>query len=152
MAPFLKVCCAVCNPVVFIPRARPLTQGIRTGIFIPLLLTACHIQWRRRVKRRSVNKVMVFTTVFYGLMIILVCSICCFFAHVPLTGGFQHWVISLIHFLHGIAFLPPGEDMEMYFQNFANPLVVCKVTLLQVEIIIADWVMVSITNLVRGTG
>jgi len=55
------------------------------------------------VKRCSVNKVMVFTTVFYGLMIVL------------------HWVVTLIHFLRGVVFLPPGEDMEIFSRTFRIP-------------------------------
>jgi Na+-translocating ferredoxin:NAD+ oxidoreductase RnfE subunit len=46
-----------------------LTLAGRAGIFIPLLLTSCYVQWRRRAERHTINPVMVFTTVFYGLTV-----------------------------------------------------------------------------------
>ena len=42
--------------------------------------------------------------------------------------------------------------METFFQNTSNPLYVCKVTLLQVEVLVGVWVMVSNNILAGGSG
>lgn len=42
--------------------------------------------------------------------------------------------------------------METFFQNTSNPLVVGKVALLQTEILVGYWIMVSVTTLDRGLG
>lgn len=145
-----RACCTVC-----IPAARDnsessiLTLPERIGAFIPLFLVACCVQWRKRSKKRSVNVVMVFTTVFYGLTITSVCSIQ---NHAPLwvflADSFQHWVVSFIHALRGILCLPPGGNTEGFFGNTSNPLFVCKLTLLQIKVLVADWIMVIIVTLV----
>jgi len=95
---------------------------------------------------------MVFTTAFYALAVVLVCSTHCFFTKILLTGGCQHWSFSCIHTLRGIFFLPPKEDMETFFEDFSNPLFVCKATLLQIEVLVGGWIMVSITTLAQGLG
>ncbi|KAF9652980.1 hypothetical protein BDM02DRAFT_3183308 [Thelephora ganbajun] len=120
------------NCVTGMPQARftiPFILGIffenvLYGVFVPFLLTACYAQCRKLVKGRSVNKVMVFATVFYGLTITL------------------HWVVSTVHGLRGILFLPSGGDTATFFQNTSSPLFVCKVTLLQIEILVGDWIMI----------
>jgi len=130
-------------PVVY-PRVRVLTPDGWAGIFLPLVFTAGYVQWQKRVRRDGINKVMAFTTVFYGLTITTVCSIHCILIRVLLTGPGQHWVFTFIHGLRGILFLPPGEDMETFFQDTSTPLVVGGAALLQIEVLVGYWVMVSI--------
>ena len=57
---------------VFFPGACLLTPDGWTGIFIPLVFTAGYVQWQKRLRRDGINKVMVFTTVFYGVAITIV--------------------------------------------------------------------------------
>lgn len=137
---------------IFVLRARRLILYGRKGIYIPLLLTAFYVQWQKRVKRDRVNKIMAFTTVFYGLTITLVCNIHRSLPRMLLINTGQHWLFTFIRGLRGVLFLPPGEDMENFFQTISNPLSVCKVVLLQVEILVGVWIMVSTCTLARESG
>ena len=71
---------------------------------------------------------------------------------VLLTNPGQHWVFTFLHGLHGVLFLLPGEDMETFFQNTSKPLVVGGAALLQVEVLVGYWVMVSTIALDREFG
>ena len=42
------------------------------GVFIPLFVTACCVQWNKFSKKQEVNRVMVFSTVFFGFTITFV--------------------------------------------------------------------------------
>ncbi|KAF9793004.1 hypothetical protein BJ322DRAFT_1103445 [Thelephora terrestris] len=94
------------------------------GIFVPLLLTSCYVQWRRRAERHTTNPVMVFTTVFYGLTVTAT------------------WVLSFTKGMRGILFLPPGENAEAFFGDFSNPLMIAKVTILEIQVLVADCIMI----------
>lgn len=91
---------------------------------------------------------MVFTTVFYGLTITLVCNTHRFLPRVLLTGA-QHWLFTFIRGLRGVLFLRPNEDMETFFRTISNPLSVCKVMVLQTEILVGIWIMVRIDTLAQ---
>ena len=57
-------------------------------------------------------------------------------------------MFSFIHALRGSLRRLSGEDMEAYFQNTSNPLLVSKMAVLQTEVLIGDLIMVSITAFV----
>jgi len=61
-------------------------------------------------------------------------------------------VLTFLHGLRGVLFLLPGEDMETFFQDTSKPLVVGGAALLQAEVLVGYWVMVSTITLVRGFG
>lgn len=54
-----------------------LTPDVCIGIFLPLVFTAGYVQWQKRLRRDGINKVMVFTTIFYGLAVTAVCGVHC---------------------------------------------------------------------------
>jgi len=129
-----------------------LTPGGWAGIFVPLVFTAGYVQWKKRLRRDGINKVMVFATVFYGLAVTIVCRIPCVPPRVLLANPGQHWVLTFLYGLRGILFLPPGEDMETFFQDTSKSLVVGGAALLQVEVLVGYWIMVSTLTLVRELG
>lgn len=137
---------------VFFPGTRVLTPDVGAGVFIPLVFTAGYVQWQKRLRRDGINKVMVFATVFYGVAITMVGCVPCDLRRVLLTNPGQHWVFTFLHGLHGVLFLPPGEDMETFFQDTSKPLVVGGAALLQVEVLVGYWVMVSTIAPVRESG
>ena len=66
------------------------------GCFIPLLIVASYAQWKKVSRGRKVNLVMAFTTVFYGLTIIVVSNFC---------GRVVHRSLGLIELEHSTASL-----------------------------------------------
>ena len=112
---------------------------VNTGICIPFFFTARYVRWRKLASGRDVNKVMVFTMVFYGLAITLVCTIHHFyfeFSH----RGCQHWALIFVHVLPGFLRFSPEGEVELF----------SKTTVIQIEVLIGDWIVASTTTFARS--
>ena len=75
-------------------RARALILDGRTGIYVPLFLTACYVQWQKGVKKDYADRIMAITTVFYGLILTMVCN---FRRSPPRSFAYCNWSALAIH-------------------------------------------------------
>ena len=66
---------------------RRWTLYLPIGLFIPLLIVASYVQWKKVSRGRKINLVMAFTTAFFGLSTIAVSNLC---------DGAIHQSLSLI--------------------------------------------------------
>lgn len=57
-------------------------------------------------------------------------------------------MVNFVYAIRGVFFLPPGKNMEVFFGDSSTPFFVCKLALLQIQILVADLIMVSVTTLV----
>jgi len=69
------------------------------GIFVPLFIAACYVQWEKVSHGRGINYVMVFATVFFG------CTI---------TADF---VLTLDRALHAVLYTPSGTSAYGYLHG-----------------------------------
>ncbi|KAF9646494.1 hypothetical protein BDM02DRAFT_3270923 [Thelephora ganbajun] len=98
-------------------------ECVMYGIFFVLLIAACYVQWEKFSKRRGVNRIMVFTTVFFGLTVTTDC------------------VLSLYRAVRAIFYLPPGVTLSKFLSPPLPTEEIVRVAVLQFQIVVGDIVM-----------
>ncbi|KAF9779330.1 hypothetical protein BJ322DRAFT_1089812 [Thelephora terrestris] len=98
-------------------------ECVMYGIFVPLLIAACYVQWEKHSKGRRVHRVMVFTAVFFGLTIT------------------THCVLSVYRSMRAILHSTQGEPVDQYLNPPYPALEIFRLGLFQLQIIVGDIIM-----------
>lgn len=93
------------------------------GIFLILFFAACYVQWDKHSKGRGVNRVMVFTTVFFGFTITTNC------------------VLLVYRSLRAAFDAPLGETINEYLYPPFPTMEIFRLSLFQFQIVVADIIM-----------
>ncbi|KAF9644526.1 hypothetical protein BDM02DRAFT_3121771 [Thelephora ganbajun] len=98
-------------------------ECVMYGIFFVLFIAACYVQWEKFSKRREVNHVMAFTTVFMGSTITTNC------------------VLSLYRAIRAIFYVPPGVTVYQFLDPPYDTAEIARWGVFQFQIVVADAVM-----------